>query len=106
MLSVVQTDGVSVVTVAPISHSPPVSPHEAVEIPAATKQRLGMDNSRSWVVLTEINRFQWPGADLRPIPTRDGSAYHYGILPLGLFRKIRDGILACARNDKIRATPP
>jgi hypothetical protein len=31
----------------------------------ATNQRLGLDAERSWVMLTEANRFVWPGPDLR-----------------------------------------
>jgi hypothetical protein len=39
------------VTVLPISHTPPADPELAVELPAATKRRLGLDDERSWVVL-------------------------------------------------------
>ncbi|WP_428536206.1 hypothetical protein [Rhodopila sp.] len=45
------------VTVLPITHSPPAIPEAAVEIPAATKRRLGLDDARSWIVVTEGNRF-------------------------------------------------
>ncbi len=53
-------------TVLPVSHTPPTNRDFAVEIPAATKRRLGLENERSWVVLSEANRFLWPGPDLRP----------------------------------------
>jgi hypothetical protein len=33
---------------------------------AADKCCLGLDEPRSWVVLTEANRFPWPDPDLRP----------------------------------------
>ena len=36
-------------------------------IVAATKRRLGLDDARSWIMVTEGNRFAWPGPDLRPI---------------------------------------
>ena len=32
-----------------------------MEIPLATKARLGLDDARSWIVLNEANRFIWPG---------------------------------------------
>lgn len=35
------------VTVLPITHTPPCVPELAVEIPAATKRRLGLDDERS-----------------------------------------------------------
>jgi hypothetical protein len=34
---------------------------EAVEIPAVVKRHLGLDEARSWIVVSEINRFIWPG---------------------------------------------
>jgi hypothetical protein len=80
-----------VVTVLPITHTPPSQDALAVEIPHATKQRLGLDGARSWVVLTEANRFVWPGLDLRMKGPRDGpETIAFGFLPRALFREIRD----------------
>jgi hypothetical protein len=53
-------DGEQWVTVLSVTHAPPSVPEFAVEIPAATKRRLGLDDERSWVVLSEANRFLWP----------------------------------------------
>lgn len=39
--------GALMVTVAPITHSRPRHPGDAVEIPARTKARLGLDDARS-----------------------------------------------------------
>lgn len=61
-------DGTPAVRVLPITHSPPSDPHDAIEIPPATKRRLGLDDERSWIVLTESNRFVWPDAAKRPLP--------------------------------------
>lgn len=58
--------GREVVTVLPVTHTPPSDPSEAVEIPARTKRRLGLDDERSWIVVTEANRFARPGPGLRP----------------------------------------
>ena len=60
------TDGDPVVTVLPVTHTPPYNSALAVEIPPDTKRRLGLDDARSWIVLAEANRFVWPGPDLRP----------------------------------------
>lgn len=105
ILSVEETDGRKVVTVAPITHAAPAHADSAIEIPAATKQRLGLDSERSWVIAADLNRFIWPGADLRPI-RRDGSAYAYayGLLPAGLYRQIRDRVVALARAGQVTAT--
>lgn len=44
------------VIVAPITHTPPRSPDDAIEIPHLVKKHLGLDDDRSWVVITEVNR--------------------------------------------------
>ena len=82
-------DGDEVVTVLPITHTPPSQPEHAVEIPFATKRRLGLDGERSWVVLTEANRFIWPGPDLRPLHAGDAASVAYGLLPYALMNDIR-----------------
>jgi hypothetical protein len=83
---------VKVVTVLPITHSAPKQPNSAVEIPAQTKARLGMDGLRSWIVTTEANEFIWPGSDVR-IVSRSRPAY--GQLPERLVTRV----LALAREN-------
>jgi hypothetical protein len=82
--------GRQIVLVLPVTHSPPRDPALAVEIPAATKRRLGLDDERSWIVVTDANRFVWPGPDLRPRVRGDASSVAYGHLPRGLFTELRD----------------
>ena len=89
------------VTVLPITHTPPQQADDAIEIPAATKRRLGLDDERSWVVLTEANRFIWPGADLRPARPDDLNSVAFGLLPEGLFNQIRDSFIAKVRAGKL-----
>ena len=55
----------TVVVVLPITHTPPTDPASAVEIPAAVKRHLGLDDERSWIVVAEGNEFDWPGYDIR-----------------------------------------
>lgn len=81
------------VLVLPITHSPPDHASLAVEIPAKVKQRLQLDDARSWVVLSEWNEFIWPGPDLRRLPGADDSSVAYGMLPPRLFASIRDRFL-------------
>src|ERR1700704_473426 len=45
----------TVVVVLPITHNPPADPASAVEIPAAVKRHLGLDDERSWIVVAEGN---------------------------------------------------
>ena len=82
------------VIVLPVTHLAPSDPNAAIEIPLAVKRRLGLDDERSWIVLTELNQFIWPGPDLRPIAGGDLSSAAYGELPADLYRRVRDAWLA------------
>ena len=94
LLAVTDEAGDRKVLVVPITHTPPRDLALAVEIPAATKRRLGLDDERSWIVVAEANRFTWPGPDLRPMKSGDATTVVYGELPADLFRKVRDKWLA------------
>jgi hypothetical protein len=52
LLAVKDDGGDRKVVVLPITHTPPRDPAHAVEIPLATKHRLGLDDERSWIILT------------------------------------------------------
>src|SRR5687768_12591528 len=52
--------------VAPVTHLEPRSKADGVEFPPRVKRHLGLDDDRSWVIVTELNRFVWPGPDIRP----------------------------------------
>jgi hypothetical protein len=101
----IDEDGEQRVTVLPITHSPPRHPTEAVELPAATKNRLGLDGARSWVMLAEGNEFVWPGPDLRPIAGAGPASVSLGFLPPALFRIVRDRFLALDRRHKAGVVP-
>lgn len=79
-----------IVRVLPVTHSAPADPADALEIPLPTKQRLGLDSDRSWVVLTEANDFVWPGPDLRPTVSGDLPSVAYGMLPPGFIKVLRE----------------
>lgn len=94
-----------VVTVLPVTHTPPADCNLAVEIPSATKRRLGLDEVRSWVVLGEANRFIWPGPDVRPARRGDVASIAFGMLPYGLFEKIRQRFVAATRARRLGIVP-
>lgn len=100
LLAVVSEDGETIVTVLPITHAPPRDPDLAVELPPATKRRLGLDDQRSWIVLTDANRFAWPGPDLRPLPGEDISSVRIGLLPRSLYNEVRDKFISAARRRR------
>jgi hypothetical protein len=105
VLAALQDGGDTVVTVVPVTHALPDDAAEAVEIPPVTKRRLGLDETPSWVVVSEANRFHWPGFDLRPVPGQGAGKYDYGVLPPRLFRQVRDAFLNQARSQTLRFVP-
>lgn len=95
------------VTVLPITRTPPTAPGAAIEIPAPTKLRLGLDSERSWIVVTESNEFDWPGPDLRPVESGDPGRSFYGYLPRALFRQVVERFVEFSRTSpsrKVRRT--
>ena len=78
----------TVVTVAAITHGEPETPDIAVEIPLKVKEYLNLDSDRSWIICTEVNRFVWPGPDIRPITRQGDKKYSYGVLPPKLFSNV------------------
>jgi hypothetical protein len=89
VLTVTSRDGKAFVTVAPITHAPPRDPARAVEIPPDTQRRLGLDGERWWIVTDEVNRFAWPGPDLRPVSRERPATFAYGLLPRALYNAVR-----------------
>jgi len=86
------------VIVAPITHTPPAD-DDSVEISAAVARGLGLDEERHWIRVDELNRFAWPGYDLRAIPGHPGE-YAYGLLPEALYQAVRKAILE--RQKRVR----
>ena len=107
VLLVQNEDGSDVVTVLPITHTPPsrLQVDLAIEIPAETKRRLRLDDEPSWIILAEANRFTWPGPDLRMEKDGDASTVAYGLLPESLFERVRTTFLAAVRAEKAKLIP-
>ncbi len=91
-----------IVTVLPITHTPPSASKilNYIEIPTETKNRLGLDDERSWIVLTEANRFIWPGPDVRLRRKNDPSSILYGSLPENFFNKVRSAFITLYKTGQ------
>lgn len=100
-------DAGTVVTVLPITHTPPSLSQRpfALEIPPKTKRRLGLDSERSWVILSEANRFVWPGPDLRMADTGDPASIVYGLLPERFFEHLRVAFIVAVRASQVPLVP-
>ncbi len=88
-------DGLDQVHVVPMTTKPPRRGQPAIEVPKIVREQLGLSAERSWIICDEWNRFAWPGYDIRPIRGREPEV-SYGFIPSGLFRQVRDTMLAAA----------
>lgn len=95
-------DGTDEVAVLPITSARPEEDGAGVEIPAATRARLGLQREPCWVVVSEFNLFRWPGPDLRPLEAGEGSFVH-GRLPRELLLRVRDAFRAWHARQPQRA---
>lgn len=86
------------VLISPITHTPPTDRERALAMPPATKQRFGFDGQNSWIITTEVNRFIWPGPDIRSVP---GGGPAYGLLPAKMTSALLEKIRTNARDRSI-----
>jgi hypothetical protein len=99
VLTRVTTEGNTIAYVLPITHTPPRQEEYGIEIPPATKRRLGLDSERSWIITSELNRFAWPGPDIRPT---DSGEYVYGYLPEKLMQLVLEQVRNHADRKQLR----
>lgn len=92
----------TLVLVAPVTHTPPNESADAVEIPANVKMQLGLDHERSWIFVNELNRFIWPGPDIRPVSAGEGP--FYDALPDWLFERVRLALLEHSKGGRLKIT--
>jgi hypothetical protein len=87
------------VVLLPITHTPPDGDTVGIEIPAKVKQAIGLDDVRSWVIVSEHNIDEWPNAGLSPISGKP-RVFAFGFIPPGLFAQIKIRFLELARQTK------
>lgn len=88
----------------PITTQPPRRAADGFEVPPRVKAHLGLDAERCWIMVTELNRFLWPGPDVRPIRRGKELTPFYGALPEKLFRPVLEAVVAGAEAGSLRAT--
>lgn len=93
--------GAIVVTVVPITHSPPTDAHQSVELPPNVKRMLGLDDERSWIITNELNSFDWPGPDIEPVHPGSSSIV-YGRLPSALLAEVLRSALSHVRAGRAK----
>ena len=89
------------VVLLPLTHTRPIGDTVGIEIPARVRQALGLDDTPSWVIVSEHNIDEWPNAGLSPLPGLP-DVLSYGFIPPGLFAQIRARFLELARSKESR----
>lgn len=99
-----EVDGNTELLVVLVTTQPPVHPGDAFEIPTRVKAHLGLDAARCWIIVTELNRFRWPGPDIRPIERGDERTPYYGFIPQPLFDAVLAAVIARAERRQVKVT--
>lgn len=90
--------------VVPVTTQPPQHAADGVEVPARVKKHLGLDADRCWIMVTELNRFLWPGPDIRPIERGEDRTPFYGFVPQTLFDAVLAAVIARAEKGRLKVT--
>ncbi len=90
---VLMAEGAEVV-VAPFTTQAPDPGAPAVEIPARVRAHLGLEADRCWISAATLNRFVWPGLDLRAVPGRTPATSVYGLIPQVLLEAVKTVAMA------------
>jgi hypothetical protein len=94
-----ETDGRQRVLLAPITHSAPATGDPAIELLARFSDVTGLDDGRSWLVLSELNIVDW--SDPGIVPAKPGT-WLVGVLPKGIARRAVDMAAAIGRAGRLR----
>lgn len=89
------------VSVVSISHSPP-SPDEArhrMKLAHLECREMGLDDGDHWINLRDVNSFDWPGYDLKPIAPNGG--YVFGRMPKTTFIRLINALKVCTGRKAI-----
>jgi hypothetical protein len=85
------------IVILPITHTRPNKNTVGIEIPAKVRAALGLDDTKSWVIVSEHNVDEWPNAGPAPIPGR-AQEFAYGFIPPGLFAHVKAKFLELCEN--------
>lgn len=103
VLAATQRDKHVEVLVAPVTTRPPLPGDGGVEMPSAVRAHLGLDE-RCWVVTSELNRFIWPGPDIRVVRGKGELSPYYGKVPGKLLERVREGMKAHIKVGRMKVT--
>jgi hypothetical protein len=90
--------------VAPVTHSIPSKNDDAIEMPTSVKRELRLDKDRSWIVVSELNQFVWPGPDVRVSAASPDGSPLIGAIPQWLYDRVKSSIAAKAQAERLNIT--
>lgn len=90
--------------VVPVTTRPPRRGDAAIEMPDRVRQHLGLGADRCWIICDELNRFTWPGPDIRPVRGKAEVSPFFGKVPGRLLEQIRVVLTEAAQAGRLRAT--
>lgn len=88
------------VVILPITHTAPAGDTIGIEIPSRVRQTIGLNDTTSWVIVSEHNVDEWPNGSLTTIPGRPGT-FSYGFVPPGLFAQIKARFLELSEQGRV-----
>lgn len=89
MLATTRTDAGTEVYVAPLTTKSPAPDSAAVEVPQGVRTLLKLGDAQCWIIAHEVNRFLWPGPDLRAAHRSGDTSPYYGNIPAKLLEQVR-----------------
>lgn len=90
------------VVLLPITHTRPRGNTVGIEISAAARKHLKLDDAPCWVIVSEYNVDEWPNGGMGQIPGRPG-VFSYGFIPPGLFAQIKAKFIELAGRRSQRS---
>jgi hypothetical protein len=73
----------------------PTADQVAIAMPSQTRKLTGLDEEKSWLVVSEVNRVAWSDPGITPVTSEQ---WLYGHLPRGLAKQARDKIVSLSRQ--------
>jgi uncharacterized protein YifN (PemK superfamily) len=104
VLAIQQRDHGTEVIVAPVTTKPPRQHGVAVEVPRGVREHLSLGDARCWIVCDELNRFTWPGPDVRLVQGRGEFTPFYGKIPGRLLEQVREAMRQTVNADRLKLT--
>jgi len=92
------------ILVAPVTTQAPRPGTTAVEMPQRVRTHLGLGEAPSWIVADELNRFTWPGPDVRPVRATGDLSPFLGKIPGRLYEQVRSKLAEVAAARRLKVT--